>query len=1068
MKTLALFALFISTGLEINAQLVQELQLIYNDGSMDTFTFVAGNKSRVPNFNLQNFSIEEVKDSAASALACSPIVNDLTGKIALVDRGECFFTDKYDKVAAANAVGFLVCNSDSGDPTVLGNLGPPFLPTGMMRKSACDSLKLKLDENTRVNWIFEYIRDCSDTIQTQGELCSVATDLGIISDCPSAFNNSSEFRTFDLCPDNIPAESCFTDTYGAKWVKFETGDNMTRLQFNLIGFINAPSFVEIYQMDDCSSSPSKIACITGDSIQLVEGFLANTTYFALLGQMAQSESAGAFIQIANADCRFRIKGSVFHDENMNGERDSLEELLSDIKFRHGNSNRVFYANQYGEYQTNAIAGLDTMELSKTEVCWMISDSTDVFYDSSDGIEQCIDIGLVRSDNMSEGLKITINSAPTRCNTLVSFWLTVENTGCLPFSDIIYVSANTLLSNLQSSSGDFTFEDPLLSAEVINLPASGKITLEFEGEVANENFNGDTIKIEAYSDIMNQTYLTDFESEIRCAIDPNDKQVLPARDAPNNYTLNDEKLSYKIRFQNTGTDTAFTVVIKDTLSPLLDWNSIAFLSTSHEGVFSLDEGVVTVAFENINLPDSTTNEAESHGFLSFEIDLMPGIQDFTVVDNTAAIYFDLNSPIITNTIRSTIVDELDADGDGFFFWEECDDSKFRVNPDAVEIPNNEVDENCDGIIEQFTDEECNLVFEDFNTYNEGAFVGQTDGSWALTSPDARDGSIFNWGDFNVLDVSSGFNQSTQEYEAQLLQRIDLGDAETISISFNYYNECGILSLAFFEDSLLNTFGDFVITSFDFGGLENALYIQKDTFPNCQQAVNDFVNYRIDLLFEEDILRFLCSSGDSIEVPFYGDANDFYGIGWGSNQCAYVSDICIGQVEMPLIDEDMDGFTSDVDCDDSNPMINPGAEEIANNDVDENCDGELLIIDQDMDGFNSDVDCDDTNASINPEAEEIANNGIDENCDGADLTSSLETFDATKIEIFPNPVQDLLLVDLKGLKANVAISNMNGQLIYSTLNAKGRYEIDARALTSGVYFITISLEDGSSFIRKLVKI
>jgi len=85
----------------------------------------------------------------------------------------------------------------------------------------------------------------------------------------------------------------------------------------------------------------------------------------------------------------------------------------------------------------------------------------------------------------------------------------------------------------------------------------------------------------------------------------------------------------------------------------------------------------------------------------------------------------------------------------------------------------------------------------------------------------------------------------------------------------------------------------------------------------------------------------------------------------------------------IDNDMDGFTSDEDCNDSDPDINPDADEIPNNDIDEDCDGIALIIDVDMDGFNSDEDCDDDNADINPDADEIPNNEVDEDCDGIAL-------------------------------------------------------------------------------------
>jgi Secretion system C-terminal sorting domain len=117
------------------------------------------------------------------------------------------------------------------------------------------------------------------------------------------------------------------------------------------------------------------------------------------------------------------------------------------------------------------------------------------------------------------------------------------------------------------------------------------------------------------------------------------------------------LEYIIRYQNTGNDTAFTVKI---LNPLdtnrLDLSTLENVATSHPADirFVYHERNLEFVMNNILLPDSNINEPMSHGFVRYRIKPKSTVAVGDSIQSFAAIYFDFNTPVITNTAVTKII------------------------------------------------------------------------------------------------------------------------------------------------------------------------------------------------------------------------------------------------------------------------------------------------------------------------------------------------------------------------------------------------------------------------------
>ncbi len=216
--------------------------------------------------------------------------------------------------------------------------------------------------------------------------------------------------------------------------------------------------------------------------------------------------------------------------------------------------------------------------------------------------------------------------------------------CVLDPNVVYVNATpipTVLGNTLSwDLADLSFFGDAVFHVQVNVPAGVPLgTAITHGFSASNTLPEVTL---ANNSISTTTIVTG-------SFDPNDKTARTSSGLSDAQYLidQDEWIDYTIRFQNTGTDTAFTVVITDTLSTELDMTTFEQGASSHPVQVDFRTGrVVRWTFTNILLPDSNVNESMSHGLTSFRIrphlPLLPG----TTIENTANIYFDFNPPVIT--------------------------------------------------------------------------------------------------------------------------------------------------------------------------------------------------------------------------------------------------------------------------------------------------------------------------------------------------------------------------------------------------------------------------------------
>lgn len=371
-----------------------------------------------------------------------------------------------------------------------------------------------------------------------------------------------------------------------------------------------------------------------------------------------------------------ISGRCFWDVNASGQPDINEVGLQQLPIKISPLPRSVYTNADGDFRFYVQPG--NFEVTfEPNLCQKLTTPATQQANTTDTSVDSLFFGI-QYDPDSSGLRGWLVSSPTRCDNKVGFHLVLENTGCAAESGTVTLRMNGLAAYYTANPLPLSIGSDSLTWDFQDIPPGNRHQIFVLFQIAGADHIGDSVRIQVLPRTTTGGTLVErapfhYVSAITCAYDPNDKQVWPARGADNR--VNDgEELLYTIRFQNTGTDTAFRVVIHDRLSPDLDWATLRPLAASHPFTSSLSEnGLLEFRFENILLPDSATNQAGSQGFASFLIHLRAGLPLNTVIGNTAEIYFDLNPPITTNTVRVRRYDgtsstgALDITGHSIWFY-----------------------------------------------------------------------------------------------------------------------------------------------------------------------------------------------------------------------------------------------------------------------------------------------------------------------------------------------------------------------------------------------------------------
>ncbi|MDA8692729.1 T9SS type A sorting domain-containing protein [Saprospiraceae bacterium] len=355
-----------------------------------------------------------------------------------------------------------------------------------------------------------------------------------------------------------------------------------------------------------------------------------------------------------------ISGQLYLDDNNNCSYENDEDIITEAwQFTiEGNNYHLSTFSIDGTYSFDIPIGDYTLTVHKPSERWTLCDST--FTLSIDEANQEIiqNIGI-KNTELCSAIKVDLSTHKLRRCGYTYYSVTIKNTGTIPSEPFdININLDRYFEIINSNSF-IIINDSTLTRSIPSLGIGEIATYNFFIKVSCEAPLGfehcisyQILDINQCSDITTNP-VTEYQLNVG-PFDPNDMRVFN-KEGRISYTFDkQDDQYYHVRYQNTGTDTAYNVKVIVDLDSKLDLSSISMIGSSHDYSLHInDKNNLELRFSNIMLPDSFVNEPASNGFFKFKITPIESIDYGQELFSHSDIYFDFNSPIRTNEAKSII-------------------------------------------------------------------------------------------------------------------------------------------------------------------------------------------------------------------------------------------------------------------------------------------------------------------------------------------------------------------------------------------------------------------------------